>query len=158
MNDTVKKIKALNPNTKVFLYERPEAQRIPMETIFTDLYTKIQNEQWWLTTSGTSGSNVLSDFGNGLYIVNTKQYARQDSSGKPWIQWYPSWLQQKYVAPNPAIDGLYTDNVFYKPRRDGDWDLNGTTDSQNDPNTQKIFRQGYAQFADNLRAATGKIT
>jgi hypothetical protein len=157
MNDTVKKLKALNPNTKVFLYERPETQTIPMDPTFSDLYTQIQNAQWWLTTSGTSGSKVLSDYGNGHYILNTTAYARKDSSGRTWIQWYANWLQQKYVAPNPAIDGLYTDNVFYKPRRDGDWDLNGTTDSQNDATTQSRYRQGYAQFADLLRGYSGKM-
>jgi hypothetical protein len=157
MNETVKKLKALNPNTRVFLYERPETQTIPMDPTFTDVYTKIQNTQWWLTTNGTSGSKVLSDYGNGHYIVNTTAYARKDSSGKTWMQWYASWLQQKYVAPNPAIDGLYTDNVFYKPRRDGDWDLNGTIDSQNNATTQVRFRQGYAQFADLLRGYSGKL-
>jgi hypothetical protein len=157
MNDTVKKLKALNPNIKVFLYERPETQTIPMNPTFSDLYTKIQNEQWWLTTSGTSGSKVLSDYGAGHYIINTTANARKDASGKTWIQWYAGWLQQKYVAPNPAIDGLFTDNVFYKPRRDGDWDLNGTLDSQKDATTQVRYRQGYAQFADLLRASSGKL-
>src|SRR5690349_12503655 len=50
MNDTVKKLKALNPNIKVFLYERPETQTIPMDPTFTEIYTKIENERWWLTT------------------------------------------------------------------------------------------------------------
>ena len=157
MNDTVTKLKALNPNTKVFLYERPETQTIPMDPVFTDVYTKIQSEQWWLTTSGTSGSKVLSDYGGGYYILNTTAYARKDASGKTWIQWFAGWLQQKYVTPNPKIDGLFTDNVFYKPRRDGDWDLNGSTDSQNDATVQQHYRQGYAQFADLLRASSGKL-
>lgn len=156
MNDTVKKIKALNPNTKVFLYEKPESQHMPAQSGFADLYTKITNERWWLTTSGTGGAYVLSDEGNGVYLVNSTQYARKDASGKTWIQWYPTWLQQKYVAPNPAIDGLFTDNVFYKPRRNGDWDLNGTSNSASDTNTQIMYRKGFAQFADNTRAATGK--
>jgi putative glycosyl hydrolase-like family 15 (GHL15) protein len=157
MNETVKAIKALNPNTRVFLYERPETQTIPMDPTFTDVYTQIQNSQWWLTTSGTSGSKVLSDFGNGEYIVNTTAYAKKNSAGQTWIQWYANWVQQKYVAPNPSIDGLFTDNVFYKPRRDGDWDLNGSTDSQNDATTQSRYRQGFAQFADLLRGASGKL-
>lgn len=156
MNDTVKKIKALNPNTKVFLYERPESQKIPLESAYADLYNKITNESWWLTTSGLGGAHVLSGDGSGLYLVNVTQYARKDSSGKTWIQWYPTWLQQKYVAPNPAIEGLYTDNVLSKPRSNGDWDLNGSSTSSSDANTQKIYRQGLAQFADNLRGATGK--
>jgi len=156
MNDTVKKIKALNPNTKVFLYERPESQHIPVESAYSDLYNKITNSSWWLTTSGTGGAHVLSGDGSDLYLVNVTQYASKDSSGKTWNQWYPTWLQQKYVTPNPAIDGLYTDNVLYKPRASGDWDLNGTSNSPSDATTQKIYRQGLAQFADNLHGATGK--
>jgi hypothetical protein len=157
MNETVQKLKALNPNTKVFLYENPETQRIPMNATFSDVYTKVQNEQWWLTTSGTSGSKVLSDYGNGFYVINTTAGARKDASGRTFIQWYAGWLQQKYLGPNPAIDGLFNDNIFYKPRRDGDWDLNGTTDSQNDSTTQVRFRQGYAQLADLLRGSSGKL-
>jgi hypothetical protein len=153
MNDTAKKIKALNPNTKIFLYEIPETQQIPLNPEFGELYTKIQNEQWWLTTSGTSGAKILSDFGNGQYVLNTTSGARRDASGKTWTQWYAGWLAQKYLAANPAVDGLYTDNVFYKPRRDGDWNLDGKTDSQNDVTVQRTYRQGYATFVDTLRAA-----
>ncbi len=158
MNDVVRDIKALNPSTKVFLYERPETQRIPVENVFADVYTKIQNEQWWLTTSGTGGGKVLSDFGNGHYVLNHTTTSRKDSSGKTWSQWYASWLQQKYLAPNPLVDGLYTDNVFYKPRRDGDWNMDGKTDSQNDATVQKNYRLGYAAFAQAVRSASpGKL-
>ena len=155
MNDTVKKLKALNPNIKVFLYERAESQVVPMDPTFAELFNQIQDAQWWLTTSGTGGAKVLSDFGGGYYIVNTTAGAHKNSSGKTWIQWYASWLQQTYVAPSPEIAGLYTDNVLYKPRRDGDWDMNGSTDSQNDAGVQSRYRQGYAQFADLLRNASG---
>ena len=158
MNDTAKKIKALNPNTKIFLYEIPETQQIPVNSVFAELYTKIESEQWWLTTSGTGGSKILSDFGNGQYVLNTTAGARKDSSGKTWNQWYAGWLAQKYLAPNPSVDGLYTDDVFYKPRKDGDWNLDGRTDSQNDVSVQKTYRQGYATFVDTLRAAApGKV-
>src|SRR5262249_32203224 len=132
MNDTVKKLKGLNPNLKVFLYERAESQVVPMDPVFAEVFNKIQDAQWWLTTSGTGGAKVLSDFGNGYYIVNTSPGARKDSSGKTWVQWYAGWLNQNYLAPNSSVDGLFTDNVYYKPRRDGDWDMNGSTDSQND--------------------------
>ena len=155
MQDTVKKLKALNPNTKVFLYARPESQQIPMNSAYAELYTKITNESWWLTTSGTGGSKVLSDFGNGYYLVNTTPSARKDASGKTWMQWYATWLQQNYLAPNPAVDGIYTDNVLWKPRRDGDWDMNGSLNSQNDVATQKLYRQGFAQFSDSMLSASG---
>ena len=158
MNDTAKKIKALNPNTKIFLYEIPETQRIPVNSVFTDLYTKIEQERWWLTTSGTSGSKILSDFGGGQYVLNTTAGARKDASGKTWNTWYAGWLAQKYLAPNPTVDGLYTDDVFYKPRKDGDWNLDGRIDSQNDVSVQRTYRQGFATFADTVRAAApGKM-
>ena len=140
----------------MFLYERPESQNIPGEANFGDLYTKITNESWWLTSSGTGGAHVLSDEGGGRYLVNTTTYARKDSSGKTWIQWYPTWLQSKYTGPNPAVDGLFTDNVFAKPRANGDWDMNGTSNSKDDLNTQILYRKGFAQFADNVKSTTGK--
>ncbi len=158
INDAANRIKALNPSTRIFLYTCAEAQQIPMSSVYADLYTKVQNEQWWLTTSGTSGSKILSDFGNGQYLLNTTAGSRKDSSGKTWVQWYAGWVAQKYMAPNPNVDGVFTDDVFYKPRRDGDWNLDGSTDSANAVATQKAFRQGYALLADSFRAAApGKL-
>jgi hypothetical protein len=158
MNETVRQIKARNPNTKVFLYERPESQKVPMESAFDDVYYKIQSEKWWLYTAGTAGSQVLSDFGNGYYLLNTTTTSRKDASGRTWMQWFAGWVAQNYLAPNPLVDGVYTDNVFSAPRRDGDWNLDGKIESHSDVNVQKAFRLGYVQFATALRsAAPGKL-
>jgi hypothetical protein len=43
--------------------------------------------------------------------------------------------------------------VFWKPRRDGDWNLDGKIDSQNDPVVQGWYRAGYRQYVDAMRKA-----
>ena len=51
----------------------------------------------------------------------------------------------------PSIDGIFTDNVFWKPRMDADWNRDGTRDSQNDPAVQKYYREGNAAYLNHLK-------
>lgn len=153
LNETAKKIKALNPNTKVFQYVLGESLNYPAEDAYKEFNAKIDQEKWWLYTSGTNGTKVLSDFGNSDYILNITPTARKDASGKTFAQWFGGWVASTWIKPNPDIDGIYTDNVFWSPRRDGDWDLNGTSDSSSNASVQASFRKGYAQYVDAFNAA-----
>jgi hypothetical protein len=153
LNDTAKKIKALNPNTRVFQYVLGESLNYPAEPAYVDFNAKIDKEQWWLYTSGVGTTKVLSDFGNSDYILNITPTARKDASGKTFAQWFGGWVASTWVAPNPDLDGIYTDNVFWSPRRDGDWDRNGTLDSHSNASVQASFRAGYAQYLTAFKAA-----
>jgi hypothetical protein len=158
LNDTAKKIKALNPNTRVFQYVLGESLNYPAEPAYAEFNAKIDQEKWWLYTSGTGSTKVLSDFGNSDYILNITPTARKDSSGKTFAQWFGGWVASTWVKPNPDIDGIFTDNVFWSPRRDGDWDLNGSLDSHSNATVQASFRAGYAQYMTAFSAAApGKL-
>ncbi len=152
-NDAARMIKTLNPNTKVVYYVRGESLAYPGNPVFASLNAKVDAEKWWLYTSATNGVKVLSDYGNNEYILNVTPTSRKDASGKTFSQWFGGYVVSTYVTPNPSTDGVYTDNVFYAPRRDGDWDLNGTLDSHTNPAVQASFRAGYAQYATAFRAA-----
>jgi hypothetical protein len=157
LNDTAKKIKALNPNTRVFQYVLGESLNYPAESAFAELNAKIDQEKWWLYTSGVGTTKVLSDFGNSDYILNITPTARKDASGKTFAQWFGDWVASQWVKPNPDIDGIYTDNVFWSPRRDGDWNLDGKLDSHSNSSVQASFRAGYAQYVAAFNsAAPGK--
>lgn len=158
LNETAKKIKALNPNTRVVQYVLGESLNYPAEPAYKDFNAKIDQEKWWLYTSGTGTTKVLSDFGNSDYILNITPTARKDASGKTFAQWFGGWVASEWVKPNPDIDGIFTDNVFWSPRRDGDWNLDGKSDSHNDASVQKSFRTGYAQYVAAFNsAASGKL-
>jgi hypothetical protein len=62
------------------------------------------------------------------------------------MDWMTRFYVSAYAANTPALDGLFMDNVFWRPYIDGDWNRDGVVDSQTDPAVQAWFRQGYARY------------
>ncbi len=145
----VQAIKAKNPQTKVFLYVLGESLRYPVLSNWLDFGAKVDKQKWWLYDGG---NKVLSDFGKDTYILNITTYAKPDANGLKFSQWFAQYMADTIGNTAPAADGIFTDNVFWKPRRDGDWSGDGKKDSQNDVTIQKAYRAGYAQYVDALRA------
>jgi putative glycosyl hydrolase-like family 15 (GHL15) protein len=152
MDNVVKQIKAINPKTKVFAYVIGEAMQDPASSAWVEYEAKINASNWWLYT-GLNTSKVLSDYGKGFYVLNISTQAKKDSSGQNFAQWFGSYTATEFGKPNPSLDGIFTDNVFWKPRRDGDWNLDGKIDSQNDPTVQGWYRSGYRLYLDTLKKA-----
>jgi len=148
----VKEIKAINPKTKVVLYVIPEAFKYPVPAVWPGLQSKLDAEGWWLSNNKNIINRILSDYGHETYVLNITPYSKVDSNGKRMNEWYAGYLVDKVGTPNPSIDGFYTDNVFWKPRRDGDWNMDGKVDSQDDPAIQTAYRKGYIQYLSALRA------
>jgi hypothetical protein len=153
MNETVAAIKKLNPSTRVFLYTLAESLQVPASSAFADYQAKVDSEDWWLSPKGFDSSKVLSDYGKSTYILNITTQSKKDSAGDTFGQWFAGYVGTEYFKPNPNIDGIYTDNVFWKPRRDGDWNGDGVIDSQNSATTQQWYRQGYRLYLDALKKA-----
>jgi hypothetical protein len=151
----VKKIKSLNPNTKVFQYVIGEAMQSPATSAWVEYEAKVNAANWWLYGSGLNTTKVLSDYGKGFWVLNISTQAKKDSNGQNFAQWFGTYTAQEFGTPNPSLDGIFTDNVFWKPRRDGDWNLDGKIDSQNDPTVQGWYRGGYRLYVDTLRKAMG---
>jgi hypothetical protein len=157
LEKTIQALKARNPNLRVFLYVLAESQVLPISSVWPGLGAKLDAQRWWLYPTWGSNTKVLSDAGNG-YILNVTPYSTKDSSGLRYNQWYPQYLVTQLAKPTPSADGFFTDNVFFKPRRDGDWNQDGKTDSAADATVATWFRQGYAQYLDTLHAAMpGKL-
>jgi hypothetical protein len=148
----VKAIKSFNPKTKVFVYVIPESVRYPVPNVWDGLQSKLDSERWWLSNNQDLLSRILSDYGKDTYILNLTTYGRPDKNGKRMNQWFAEYMADQVGTPNPSIDGFFTDNVFWKPRRDGDWNRDGKVDSQNDPTIQAEYRKGYIQYLNALRA------
>jgi hypothetical protein len=151
MDATVKQIKAINPNTKVFAYVLFESLQVPANSAWVDYEAKVNASNWWLDVTGLDTAKVLSDYGKSFYVLNISTQAKKDSNGQVLAQWFGDYAAVEFGNPNPALDGIYTDNVFWKPRRDGDWNLDGKTDSQNDATVQGWYRSGYRLYLDTLK-------
>jgi Hypothetical glycosyl hydrolase family 15 len=143
MNQSVQGIKAINPQELVFLYINNN--EIPNnDASMAALTNKVNAMHWWLYPSGTSGTPVPSSF-SGATEVNNTLFTQRDSNGDDWVSWYAKWVVQNYYVPSPLIDGFFTDNVFYQPRVNGDWNLDGVTDSNTNATVGQWYRQGYNQ-------------
>jgi hypothetical protein len=143
MNQSIQGVKAINPQTKVFFLINNNEKNIH-EAAEAPFVNKLDEMHWWLYPSGTSGTPVTSVFPGATEINNTL-FTHPDSNGDTWVSWYAKYAAQNYSVPNPAADGLITDNVFWRPRVNGDWNLNGVTDSDTNPTVGEWYRQGYAQ-------------
>jgi hypothetical protein len=148
MNQSVKAIKAINPQELVFLYISNN-EVLNNDSALSALTDKINSMHWWLYPSGTSGNPVASAYG-GATEVNNTVFTHPDSSGDDWVKWYAKWVVQSYYVPNPSIDGFFTDNVFHQPRVNGDWNLDGASDSASNPTVGQWYRQGYNQHFTTL--------
>jgi hypothetical protein len=148
---TVQRIKSINPKIRIYLYVIMESARKPASTAWLPLEQKVDSSRWWLYGSGSN--LVLSDYGRDTYIMNLTNFAPADSTGVRLNQWFARFVANEFAKPNPQIDGFFTDNVFWKPRRDGDWNRDGRIDSNSDATVGRWFREGYRTYITELKKA-----
>ncbi|MGC1386705.1 MAG: putative glycoside hydrolase [Steroidobacteraceae bacterium] len=152
LEQVIKNIKAQNPNTLVFNYTLMESlNSSPGGTdVWSAERSALNNNHWWLYPAGTGGTPVVS---GPSYVTNETLFTTTDSNGYHFVDWFANFIVKNIYAPAPSLDGIYSDNIFWKPRVDGDWNRDGITDSQNDPTVQSWLRQGERQYINDLRSA-----
>jgi hypothetical protein len=156
MQQVVTNIKKLNSQTSVFLYISNN-EVAPNAAPMADLTNKLNAMHWWLYPSGTSGAPVASAW-SGTLETNNTLFTAPDSNGDRWVEWYAKWAAQSFYVPSPSIDGFFTDNVFYRPRVNGDWNLDGVTDSNSNLTVDQWYRDGYNRhFAVLNQVMPGKL-
>lgn len=157
METVIKNIKARNPNTKVFLYV-VNNEFDDFNTAWPEFAEKLNNNRWWLYQNGDGGTRVKSTWGNTHYIVNNSIFSPRDSAGETMMDYFARFTVDRFLVPNPSADGFFLDNVFWKPRVNGDWNRDGVTDDQNNPIVQGWVREGFRRQFDALRSrAPGKL-
>jgi len=153
METAVKQIKARNSKTRVFLYVIPESQVVPVSSTWPGLGSKLDSQKWWVYPSGTSGSKIVSDTGTTNFILNITNYAKPDSSGLRFNQWFAQYMNAQIGKPNPSISGFFTDSLYWKPRKEADWNMDGKLDSNSNDTVRQWYRQGWASYVAALRSA-----
>lgn len=150
MDQVVKAIKAINPNTLVFLYVN-ENEQATTGGVFASFQQKLDQMHWWLYVQGCSGATVPSTYGNGEYILNNSLYTPKDSSGMGSVDWMTQYFVQTYYGAAPSSDGFFMDNVFWEPEVDGDWNCSGTTELHTSAFAGTALRQGYQHYFSVVR-------
>lgn len=143
MESAVQSIKRQNPNALVFLYTDADGALPTATGSMAPLIGKITAMHWWLA----AGASVVPSFyGSGEMTINDSPYTAKDADGDDSIDWIAKWYVNNYYQPNPDIDGFFMDNVFAKPRVDGDWYNDGTVLSAADPRAAAALQAGYERW------------
>lgn len=148
MEDVVKAIKAINPNALVFLYtDSDEGYTSGSSSVaFAAVANKMSQMKWWLYSSTSLTSPVLSFYGNGGETINNTPYTPKDSNGDDSIDWLSKWYASTYGSQVPDSAGLFMDNVFTRPQVAGDWYRDGTVLQPSDPRAAAAIQAGYERW------------
>jgi hypothetical protein len=146
-------MKAINPNLLVFEYIKNNETYGPPGACgaFSALCNQLGAMNWYLYPSGGSGTPVPSSW-PGATTINNTVFTPPDANGDNWLSWFAKWAVATLYAPNPSFDGFSIDNVYLKPRVDGDWNRDGVTDSANSPQAALWQQQGYVSFFAKLHS------
>ena len=145
-------IKSHNPNIVIVDYIIMERiQNTASGAAFAR--TKLDAQKWWLYKIGTTAPKL--DNGDSTSATNITNFVPSDTGGLKWNTWIPNEWYNIMWKNLPELDGVFTDNVFWKPRVNGDWNRDGTTDSQDVATVQGWHRTGYASYFTKLRALLG---
>lgn len=156
MQQAVTNIKAHNPNALVFTYVNgnnvAENTQTPTSTTWAAYVGEINHMKWWLYSDTASSKQVPAGFGDqNDWQVNVTLYTPKDSNGDPAILWLARFFAANYTLA--ATDGLFTDNLGWRPYVNGQWKAgSGVVDLDATPTVQSWFRQGYASYVALLRS------
>lgn len=99
---------------------------------------------WWARTE--TGKLVISPGYPSAATANVTEFVTPDANGDRFPQFYAKWANAELFAPVPEYDVWYSDNAFYQPRVNADWDRDGKLDSKNDRTVAASLRRGIAGY------------
>lgn len=152
VEQVIKDIKARNPNTLVFNYiinnEVPQAKA--SYGGYSELYDRLDSTKSYLYSSGACCS-IVNAIWPGAIATNNTLFGPKDANGDRYIEWYAKWAVRQYATPAPSLDGFNSDNIFWKPRVNGDYNRDGTVDDANNATVGQWYRQGEVRHFEVLR-------
>jgi hypothetical protein len=131
MNNAVNAIKAKNPNIVIVDYctidevSNTAAGQKPLRD-------KLEAAKWWLYQSGAGGSKVPGP-GGATSVPNLTNFTG-------WNTWVADYHVDQVWRHISKLDGTYTDNFFWKPAVNGDWNRDAKSDSLNDSTVGTWYR------------------
>ncbi|HEU5079094.1 MAG TPA: Ig-like domain-containing protein [Opitutaceae bacterium] len=152
----VQQIKALHPSMLIGQYTIQESQYLTSDpnSADYDINVKLNSEvgpngvgDWWAYLANGTRSYESS----AQPETNITAFTQPDSAGLRFPQWIAQRSYDAYFAQVPEFDVWFVDNIFYRPRKNADWNRDGVTDSQNDLTVRTYYRQGNV---DHIKAIT----
>ncbi|HWA86450.1 MAG TPA: Ig-like domain-containing protein [Opitutus sp.] len=155
----VQQIKALHPNMLIGQYTIQESEYLTSDPNSSEYDINVELDSgvgpngigdWWAydqTGARTFESSSQPE-------VNITAFVQPDSAGLRFPQWLAQRSYNAYFAPVPEFDVWFVDNIFYRPRRNADWNRDGVNDSKDDPAVRTYYRQGnvdHIKAIDQLR-------
>jgi regulation of enolase protein 1 (concanavalin A-like superfamily) len=143
----VQQIKALHPTMLIGQYTIQESEYLTNDTNSSeyDINVKLNSGvgpngigDWWAYNSSGGRSFESSSQPE----TNITAFTQPDSSGLRFPQWIAQRSYNAYFAPVPEFDVWFVDNIFYRPRKNADWNRDGVNDSKDDPAVRTYYRQG----------------
>lgn len=146
-------IKAVNPRIVILDYNL--YMQVPTTpAVLKPLRDKLDAERWWLYERGAGGTKVcVSGPGApaGACLANVTDAVPPDANGDRWNTWYAKTIWGAQWRHLPELDGTITDNFFWRPRQNGDWNRDGTTDSHQDLQVGTAWRTGMMTHVRQIR-------
>lgn len=127
------------------------------DTATQRLRDELSTNRRYLYVSGDAGTIVISSFSASLWLCN-RTAAAPVVAGKTWTQWYAELMRQQNVTgepgntANPSLDAMFLDNCYFKPRKDGDYNRDGITDSASSSDYALSTRTGIKDHFDYIRS------
>lgn len=143
----VQQIKARNPNMLIGQYTIQESEYLTNDTNSAeyDINVKLNSGvgpngigDWWAYDAAGNRSFESS----AQPETNITAFTQPDSDGLRFPQWLAWRSFTAYFEPVPEFDVWFVDNVFYRPRKNADWNRDGVNDSKDDPAVRTYYRQG----------------
>ncbi len=114
---------------------------------------------WYVYLNGASGTPQDSYWASYLYAYMVTNFANRDAQGRLPTEWWADYAAgymhngEYGTGPAPGISGIAQDNAVLAPRRDRDWNRDGTTDDFDDPAVGVWWRQGIVTAVNRYKAA-----
>lgn len=144
-------IKTQNPSTKIFLYMKEDnvGTQAAIGDALNEFRAKLDAQKWYVYASGTTGSPVASDFGADYPAINTTLNTAPDANGDKAVDWMTKYFVTKFNST--SVDGFFMDDMFWRTRTTGDWDLDGDSEAAHDANASEWLRDGWAHYVSLVR-------
>jgi len=155
IREAVQQLKARNPKLLVGQYTslNEHYQDGGSEPV-REAHVKLSTEKgpggsgdWWARTA--AGEHVSSY--PGTWNTNFTEFVTPDACGDRYPEWLAKHNNAVFFDPVPEFDLWFTDNVFYRPRVEADWDGDGKDDSADDPQVRAYYRRGTARYWQAIR-------
>lgn len=160
----VRRIKRLNPSILLGNYTiMTEASHDEADPATARLRAKLGagvgpggvGDWWAYDAAGRHTDWSGGDYG--AWDTNLTLLTTPDRNGDRWPQWLAK-SDHKRLLRGAGFDIWYSDNNFWQPRSDADWDRDGTSDPHDSARAREWWRNGQRAYYDAAKAIAPEMS